>query len=370
MPPYSAEIKFWNNPYLMEILIPFLDSRSIVSLAKAHPLVLQVLQGKSVWNKLVRRVCPFSFGYVMENEIVADTEERLAGVMAQMNHLVQILKMMDDPADRLLDLLDVICERFPPVDTGEREALRAQLEGTGFSMINRIPGPQFFQIHCSRHGSHMDPTWLPHGPHKHKVSPFGFLILEEIEKELGTTEQMLDWAVVDIMSDPWLSALSSRLVRQNDFWEGVRVDMLNVECYSTSCAEALSTVMEHCEMFEIQNKLCIEEDIGAEGWAALRRGLACHEVSFLLCDKEHMASGQRSDLRAIWESLSDGWEWERGPRFSKQTEGHNWQLLEQYLDMAEEDWSRLFPHPWEEDSSSSGEEDSDGEGSSSSGEED
>ena len=55
MPPYSAEIKLWNNPYLMEMLIPFLDSRSIVSLAKAHPLVLQVLQCKSsVWNKLVR----------------------------------------------------------------------------------------------------------------------------------------------------------------------------------------------------------------------------------------------------------------------------------------------------------------------------
>ena len=346
MPPYSAEIKFWNNPYLMEIMIPFLDSQSIVSLAKAHPLVLQVLQGKSVWNKLVRRACPFSFGSVMESETLADTEERLAGVMAKMNPLVQILKMMDDPADRLLDLLDVICERFPPVDTGEREARNAQLEGTGFSMINQIPGPQFFQIHCSRHG-----------PHKHKVSPFGFLILEEIEKELGTTEQMLDWAVVDIMSDPWLSALSSRLVRQNDFWEGVRVDMLNVECYSTRCAEALSTVMEHCEIFEIQNKLCIEEDIGAEGWAALRRGLACHEVGNLVCDKEHMASGQRSDLRAIWESLSDGWQWERGPRFSKQTEGHNWQLLDQYLDMAEEDWSRLFPDSDEEASSSSGEED-------------
>ena len=52
---YSAEIKFWNNPYLMKMLIPFLDSQFMVSLAKAHPLVLQVLQCKSsVWNKLVR----------------------------------------------------------------------------------------------------------------------------------------------------------------------------------------------------------------------------------------------------------------------------------------------------------------------------
>ena len=106
----------------------------------------------------------------------------------------------------------------------------------------------------------------------------------------------------------------------------------------------------------------ITEDIGTEGWAALRRGLACQEVNdiFIFCfsyKRDLMAIGRRTDLEAIWESLSSGWEWERGPRFSKQTEGHNWLLLEQYLDMAEEDWSRVFPDSDIDDSSSSGEED-------------
>ena len=339
---HAAELKFWNNPELITRLTLFLDGRSTFALAKAHPFALMVLQAKSTWNRLVRRVCPFSYGDQMETERVADLEERLAEVMAEVNHLVGILKMMDDQLDPLLlHLLELICERFPPVDSVPREARRALLQGTGFVMVNTLPGPQFFQVHCSRRDT------------SHKVSPFGFLILEQVQKEFSVTELMLERVVFDLMTDPWLSALESWLLRQKD-GVGVLVQVLHVECYTTACAQALSTVMENCECFHIQQNLCIDEDVGTEGWTALRKGLASQKVRFLVCDKEDMGSGRREDLKAIWESLSAGWRWERGPLCSK--DEHEWPLLEKYLDMSEKEWAKLFPYS-NEDSSSDGEED-------------
>ena len=338
---HAAEIKFWHSPELITGLTLFLDGRSTFALAKAHPFALMVLQAKSVWNKLVRRVCPFSYGDQMGTERLADLEERLAEVMTEVNHLVGILKLMDDQLAPLLDLLDLICERFPPVvDSVEREDRRAQFEGTGVVMVN--DGPQFFQVHCSRRDT------------SHKVSPFGFLILEQVQKELGVKELMIEQVVFDLMTNPWLSALASWLVRQKELGVGVRAEVLHVFLFSTDCAEALSTVMEQCGCFHIQHNLYIDEDVGTQGWTALRKGLALQKVDFLVCDKEHMASGRREDLKAIWASLSHGWSWVRGPVFSKGE--HNWPLIEQYLDMTEEEWEKLFPFS-DDDSSSSGEED-------------
>jgi len=70
--------------------------------------------------------------------------------------------------------------------------------------------------------------------------------------------------------------------------------------------------MEQCESFHIQDNLCIDEDVGTQGWTALRKGLALQKVAFLVCDREDMASARREDLKAIWASLLFGWSWERG----------------------------------------------------------
>ena len=342
----DAQQMFWSNPDLMEKLLPFLDAQSTLCLVQSEfSCTLDILQDQenpSIWIKLARRVVPFSYGEQMGSERLADLEERLAEVMTEVNHLVGILKMMDNKLIPLLDLLDIICERFPPVDSVERENLRAQFQGTGVVMVNTLPGPQFFQVHCSRRDISC------------KVSPFGFLILEQVQKKLGATELLIEQVVFDLMTNPWLSALASWLLRQRDLGVGVRAVVLHVECYSTACAEALSTVMEQCESFHIQHNLCIDEDVGTQGWTALRKGLALQEVNFIVCDREDMASARREDLKAIWASLSQGWTWLRGPDFSK--DGYNWPLLEQYLDMTEEEWAKLFPSS-DEDSSSSGEED-------------
>ena len=52
--------------------------------------------------------------------------------------------------------------------------------------LSTLSPVQWFQVRCSRPGIDDD-----NDDASHDVSPFGFLILEAIEKELGTTEQMV-----------------------------------------------------------------------------------------------------------------------------------------------------------------------------------
>ena len=52
----DAAKKFWGCPELMENLLPFLDTFSIICLAKAHKIVQDIVLGKTVWNKLIRQV--------------------------------------------------------------------------------------------------------------------------------------------------------------------------------------------------------------------------------------------------------------------------------------------------------------------------
>ena len=53
----EAEKKFWGCPELVESLLPFLDTYSAICLARAHKPVLDVVLGKTVWKKLIKKVC-------------------------------------------------------------------------------------------------------------------------------------------------------------------------------------------------------------------------------------------------------------------------------------------------------------------------
>ena len=99
-----------------------------------------------------------------------------------------------------------------------------------------------------------------------------------------------------------------------------------------------------CQSVEIQDKLWIDEDISTEGWGVLRRALSWQKVNFVYAPKEVMASGRKEDLKAIWESLIHGWTvwpfalapgWQRR-HFSKHL--HDWERMEQYLDMSNDEW--------------------------------
>ena len=55
---YSSQVKFWNNPELVDRLLNFLDASSTHQLALAHPFTISVLQTDQAWKKFLRRSCP------------------------------------------------------------------------------------------------------------------------------------------------------------------------------------------------------------------------------------------------------------------------------------------------------------------------
>ena len=155
----------------------FLDARSTLTLVKVLPLALDIIQMKSMWIKLVKRVCPY------DTQDVVSKQEYLEGLAAEKMELIlltEILKVMTKvPNPRLLDLLDVICERFPPVprENVAWEARSKRKDGT--LRANIIPGPEFIRLICTR-GSHTT----------HDVCPYGFLLLEVVEAAMGTTKHL------------------------------------------------------------------------------------------------------------------------------------------------------------------------------------
>ena len=52
----EAEKRFWGCPELVENLLPFLDTLSLVRLIQAHRPILDIVLGKTMWKKLIKKI--------------------------------------------------------------------------------------------------------------------------------------------------------------------------------------------------------------------------------------------------------------------------------------------------------------------------
>ena len=167
----DAVVKFLGCSELIETLLTMLDALSIKRLTQSGVVEKKVLKkslSSKIWAGLIKR-SSYGGGGVL--------------VLDDVKNLVAILKFLklEDPGSFLLPLLNHICERFPAE------------EGV---TLNR-PG-------------HEDP---------HRVSFPGFLLLEEAESSFGTSIQSIEkidaW-FRGTLNEPFHSALSSRIMRQED----------------------------------------------------------------------------------------------------------------------------------------------------------
>ena len=254
--------KFWMSPELLERFLSFLDVSSLLQLGQAHQFTLQVLQVQSCWDKLTKRTLQL---------LSLDTEENEAAVVAQ----AELLKLMGTPEDLLHHLLDAVAKIFPP-------------DG---DFLEPGPFPRFpclVRVSCPCLESHA-------------VSPTGFLLLEEIECVLGTTEQKVEEVTIENLEGPLLAALSSRLSRQ----EGLATSI-----HSISAAASLddsSCLITNCERVKIRSLTIVGEGT-TEGWAGLGNGFSKKklQVGRLYSLKSQMACA-RYDLKAIFDELPMGW---------------------------------------------------------------
>ena len=314
MPVSEAAKKFWTTPELVEGLLPFLDPPSLLKLSKAHPLIVGIMLGPYNWISFVRRTCPYP--PAGEGERVS-IEEYVEQNMANGRAIVGILHMMGNPQFHILELLEIICERFPPTSVPNGGWLRKR---------------------------HVVKVTSDHGVHS--VSELGFVLLESIEEATDTVEQRIESVLVDSPRQPLLPALVSRLARQERSIS--HVEAWTFVCENQADAEAFLTLAKHTEEFTFR-RLIVRGAIGESGWAALAEALRLLPPwllvdvgtfpALVVSSKNLMLDGKREDVKAVWDAIPVG-SWVllntaaaiTTPRKAFHKTEEDWVRLEEYLD--------------------------------------
>ena len=318
MPASEAEKKFWICPKLVQ---------KAVLLEANKPawdnLIRQTVAG---WDKekdfhLVRTSCGED-GKELEGGasrwVPMRDRAQETRIMKSIMDLVAIMKLMNN-VPNLLDLLDLICERFP-ANENESEW-------------------QNVAVSCPCHGSHT-------------VALFGFKLLEAIEGALETSQQPVQSAFVHTIGEgAFLEALINRLTRQVD--QGVEV-VASVKAgylgFDEEVADKISFLMQHCrvEVRFVKSASFVDMDLD---WSGLRRALTSgsgrQEVGTVLAGwKGDAKRANREDLRAVWEAISHSllisYMWDE-VEFKKERGEEGWQALEQFLDTPDQDWQWSGP---------------------------
>ena len=211
-----AEMKFWRTPELVENLLPHLNLKSTLALAQSHEMTRSLLQGTSIWNKLIRRNCPFAVKVKPSDlpnpDLRLSIPPEMQVKIAVVKSLVEILKLMEDPEGiLLLDLLDVICERFATDDL-------------------------FIQNSNKRSHTHVS-MGCPRHPDGHFIPLSAFLLLEEVEAAFGTTLQSLESVTGGTLIGPTQLTVSSRITRQKGL--GIATTLSNIE-FEVKCRESVN----------------------------------------------------------------------------------------------------------------------------------
>ena len=248
----EAEKKFWRSPELVEELISFLDTGSILALAKCHQLTLDLLNSSdSVWNKLCSRTVPESIrinlGHTRLPHVMSDGEVMttvLVRERAEMTNLIAILKMLEDPIPktRLLAIHDLICQRFAPYEDQHRGGLIGGDDEDGEDDVNiwEAYPAQLVQVVDSRN-------------HPCSVSLLGFWILQEIEENFGCgVELKIGGIMIDHLEEPWLTFLN---LRNQDVM--ARFDTYTVRCEGQEDVEVISSLLQQHQNVKMETGMGI-----------------------------------------------------------------------------------------------------------------
>jgi len=322
----EAERRFWETPELLETLFLSLDDlESTLSLARVvDQKNLQRSMTSKVWSKLIRQNCPSAESGLLLGKYVRGLvreQDRLLEATLKVKNLASILKLMKEPKDLLLDLLDVICERVP-------------------SILLPFGSCEQLQMVCPRH------------PDSHSVSPAGFLLLEEVERVLGTAEQRIESIEVGHLSEQVLFAIVARMSRQQEAAISIRI-CGSIKIESEKGAQAFYTLMSN--QVEPGIGLKVLGSIGEGGWEALAKAMQLQPdvVGHVVTSKTGLEEAMKEDIKNVWESVqeSQGFDIYKtaedippilfGPYapVSVRKPGDDWGRLEQIMHMSEAEFA-------------------------------
>jgi len=258
-------------PELVEKLLEYLDEISILSIVGVKLLTVEVLQTASGTSK---RYESKPLGKLIRKELGFGQPQTLEEQRTKVQRISRtLLAQLGSPQPLLQELLDVICAEHKYVKRQWQESV--------------------IRMSCPLH------TY-------HSVYPEGFILLEDCEGTIGSTEQRirkieLSGCIREIL----LPALVSRVSRQLVAVETLTWFSNTFEVDSKDQALGLNALLQRCDrVLNVQTvKVCGE--IHVEGWEALAKALTkhpCHANS-IFSSKKRMLQARREDLRTIWEAM-------------------------------------------------------------------
>ena len=297
---FGAEKKFWASPELVDKLLRRLDLDSTKKLAESHKLTRQILGRPFHWSKLIKHT--FQEGdsiNVNQWSLPKEDDVHLASMRPRVKLLSEILNQIDEPEPELeLNLLHTICdsyltENISKVSDWPRPDM-ASLEYCAERLAHQEPRRNYVSVSCPCHQIH-------------QVSPWGFVLLNDVEDTLGSRKQGIEEVVVLTrlnLQGPLLTALASKVAQQLEMVK--KLNIYSVACDNKECAEAFATLVEHSSEEALQGwptaLISATDGVGAEGWAAIRRAVECLAkvrpwAIVVRCQREAMIGGRKDDLK-------------------------------------------------------------------------
>ena len=279
----EAGRKFWQTPELVDKLMLMLDVRSMLSLAEVQPLAVRILRaGSQPWKKLIKDALDNPFIKYVHGPSRFQRQRTLVQKIS-----TTVLAKMESRRPLLMELLDLICAKY---NAEERPIVNGQ-------PMFRTRDSSRLQVSCPHHVSHT-------------VTAYGFILLEDCEGTIGSSEQNL----VSIGSSEGSSQLSgfelpsvsSRLSRQQRRMESLQLSQLSFR--SKDLVDALLNVLQNCDQARGLQYVSVYDDIGTGGWEALAEALRLHQPYKLKFTSSNnlMMHARTEDLRIIWDAMLEG----------------------------------------------------------------
>ena len=306
---FHAERKFWSTPELVEKLLFHLPLASTKELARCHRLTRQILGKPFCWNKLSNKTLEgedilnlSSYTFPREDDM------HLAAMRPKIKILTEILNLAEsaDKPQLELDFLHTICERYLTEDMSQDSDWPPPEMDPLAAWVETDQGKKPRRNHVSLSCCCLE---------THQLSPWGFVLLMDVEATLVSREQSIEEVVVvpyfPDLRGPLLTALASKVVHQQEMVKNL--DIGPVCCSNKEDAENFATLVEHCQEEALQGwfeTMIVVHNIGPEGWAAVRRGVEClaaarpRKIS-VNCGRESLKAGRKEDMKAIWFAIQE-----------------------------------------------------------------
>ena len=260
-------MKFWEIPELVEKLVALLDPLSTTCLAQSGVMETDIFQksmSSKVWKNFIRQ----------SSSVSVDRGVLLRGDVKRLVAVLNLMKV-EDPTNFLVALLDLVSAQFPS----------CQGESFPFERNGRVE------------------VTSPHRTEPLTTSLWGFLLLEDVEAALGRAEQSIRSISVDMLCEPFLSAVASRISRQQEAVTSVSIER-SLQIRNRLSAQALHILMQ----VHLTKRIFLMVESGIEGWGLLARTAQLHPqmIGAVCTSLPALAKGTRGDVKKILNAVEEG----------------------------------------------------------------